>query len=298
MVFEFTRRKFLADGALTVGALAASPCVLAAGAVTAKRVSKMQLGLVTYLWGKDWDLTTLIDNCTKSNVLGVELRSTHKHGVERELNAAQRQKVKQQFADSPVTCVGIGSNERFDNPDLAVVKQAIAATKEFIVLSHDVGGSGVKVKPDKFYDEVPKEQTTAQIGIALNELAEFGAGYGQEIRLEVHGRYNHLPDIRSILDVADHENVKVCWNSNQQDLAGEGLEHNFHLVSNRFGATCHIHELDSENYPYQELINLLVEMDYSGWLLLECSSEPSDPLAALSDQLVVFDQLVARAQST
>ena len=40
------------------------------------------LGLVTYLWGKDWDLPTLIANCEATNFAGVELRSTHKHGVE------------------------------------------------------------------------------------------------------------------------------------------------------------------------------------------------------------------------
>ena len=42
----------------------------------------MQLGLVTYLWGQDWDLPTLITNCETTGVLGVELRTQHAHGVE------------------------------------------------------------------------------------------------------------------------------------------------------------------------------------------------------------------------
>ena len=33
--------------------------------------SKMKLGLVTYQWGKDWDLPTLISNCEKTGLLGV-----------------------------------------------------------------------------------------------------------------------------------------------------------------------------------------------------------------------------------
>ena len=41
----------------------------------------MQLGLVTYQWGADWDLPTLLANCKKANVLGVELRTTHAHKV-------------------------------------------------------------------------------------------------------------------------------------------------------------------------------------------------------------------------
>ncbi len=39
----------------------------------------MQFGLVTYLWGKDMDLPTLLKNCEASGLLGVELRTEHKH---------------------------------------------------------------------------------------------------------------------------------------------------------------------------------------------------------------------------
>jgi len=41
----------------------------------------MRFGLVTYQWGKDWDLPTLIANCKKTGLLGVELRTQHAHGV-------------------------------------------------------------------------------------------------------------------------------------------------------------------------------------------------------------------------
>ena len=50
----------------------------------------MQLGIVTYSIGKDWDLDTLIANCEETGFDGVELRTTHAHGVEVELSAAER----------------------------------------------------------------------------------------------------------------------------------------------------------------------------------------------------------------
>ena len=105
-------------------------------------------GLVTYLWGRDWELPELIENCHKTGFGSVELRTTHKHGVEPSLSAAQRKEVAARFEDSGVNLAGIGSDERFDSPDPQKLRQAIDATKEFIRLSHDVGGSGVKVKPD------------------------------------------------------------------------------------------------------------------------------------------------------
>lgn len=255
----------------------------------------MAFGLVTYLWGKDWDLPTLIENCEEAGALGVELRTTHAHGVEPSLTKQQREAVRNFFAETDVVLAGIGSNERYDNPDPAVVKKAIAATKAYVRLSHDVGSTGVKVKPDRFHANVPREKTIEQIGRSLNELGEYAEGFGQQIRLEVHGQCGELPTIKAILDVADNRNVTVCWNSNPQDLEGEGLEHNFGLVSKRFGATCHVRELDTPGYPYQKLINLLVAMDYQGWILLETSTKPKDKVAELAKQVKLLKQMVAKA---
>mgnify|MGYP006174455515 CR=1 FL=1 len=55
--------------------------------------------------------------------------------------------------------------------------------------------------------------------------------------------------VYAIIDVAANENVRVCWNSNAQDLQGEGLEHNFNLVRPHFGATLHV--LHATDRPLQ-----------------------------------------------
>jgi sugar phosphate isomerase/epimerase len=292
-----TRRDFLKHSmAAGAAALAAGPLAgtLAQGAD--KPGSKMRLGLVTYLWGKDWDLPTLIANCEKSQVLGVELRTTHAHGVEPSLNVGERIEVKKRFADSPVEFVGPGSNERFDHPDPEGLNKAIEATKAFVKLSHDCGGSGVKVKPNSFQKNVPREKTIEQIGKSLNVVAAFGADYGQQIRLEVHGQCSPLPIMREIMQFADHPNVGVCWNSNAQDLEGEGLEHNFNLVKDRFGATAHVRELNLGDYPYQQLLHLFVKMDYAGWILLECRTSPEERVAAMIEQRKVWEGMIAKAQ--
>lgn len=289
---RLSRRSFLHAGTASIAAAALGRRAFAA----TPPGSGMKFGLVTYLWGQHWDLPTLIAHCEKTKVLGVELRTTHKHGVERELTAAARAEVKKRFEDSPVVHVGIGSNESFDHPIEIKLKQAIEATKEFIKLSHDTGGSGVKVKPNNLHPNIPHEQTIAQIGKALNELGAFGADYGQEIRLEVHGKCSPLPIIKQIMDVADHPNVGVCWNSNDVDLEGEGLVHNFNLVKDRFGATAHVRELNIGPYPYQELMNLFVEMDYDGWILLEARTDPKDPIAALNEQREVWEAMIAKGQ--
>ncbi|MHC4505213.1 MAG: sugar phosphate isomerase/epimerase family protein [Planctomycetota bacterium] len=297
-----SRRRFMRRSA-ALGALGLAAAPHGRALAAEKPGSKMKLGLVTYLWGKDWDLPTLIGNCERSKVLGVELRTTHKHGVEVRLNADERREVKRRFDESPVVHVGIGGNERLDDPNPAKLKKAIEATKAFVKLSHDTGGSGVKVKPNSFHKGVPREKTIEQIGRSLNTLGKFAADYGQQIRLEVHGQCCLLPIIRQIMDVAEHPSAVVCWNSNSQDLQGESkdpkenLVRNFDLVKHRFGATAHVRELNVGSYPYRELIGLFVKMDYAGWILLEARTKQKDRVKALVEQRELFQAMVAEAQA-
>ncbi|MBN1444040.1 MAG: sugar phosphate isomerase/epimerase [Planctomycetes bacterium] len=292
-----SRRSFLRFTLGSCAALAASPLRDLLAEAAGKPGSKMRIGLVTYLWGQDWDLPTVIRNCERSGVLGVELRTEHKHGVEPSIGEAERREVKKRFADSPVVFVGPGSNERFDHPDPKKLEAAIEATKGFIKLSHDCGGSGVKVKPDSFHEGVPREKTIEQIGKSLDIVGKFAADHGQEIRLEVHGQCSPLPIMKQIMDHVTAPNVGLCWNSNGEDLKGEGLEHNFNLVKKRFGKTVHVRELEDKGYPYQKLMDLLVAMSYEGWILLECRGKPADRVQALIEQREIFETMVAAAQA-
>jgi sugar phosphate isomerase/epimerase len=289
---EFVRRSVIAGSAAAAAGPLGAFCSLAGE----RGKPAMRLGLCTYLWGQDWDLPTILANCRKSGVLGVELRTQHKHGVEPSLSPRQRAEVKKRFAASPVVFVGMGTNECFDNPDPARLRQSIETAKKFVRLSHDCGGSGVKVKPNDFHKGVPHERTIEQIGTSLNGLGRFAADFGQQIRLEIHGSCWQLTTIHEIMQVADHPNVGVCWNSNPQDLAGRGLEYNFNLVKRRLGATTHIRELDSTGYPYRQLLDLLVAADYRGWLLLECASKPKDRVAAMAAQQTIFKRMLAAAR--
>lgn len=255
----------------------------------------MAFGLVTYLWAKDMDLATLIGTCERSGLLGVELRTEHRHGVEPTLSKAERIDVRKRFEDSPVVLVGYGSNAEFHDRDPAKLKQNIALTKAYIDLMHDCGGTGVKVKPNQLVDGVPPEKTIVQIGRALNEVAAYGEEQGQQIRVEVHGRgTSELPVMKAILDVADHPNATICWNSNSDDLHGEGLKSNFHLVKNRLGATVHVRELNLGDYPYADLFGLLAGIGYKGWILLEARAQPADPVAAMTEQRRLFERLIGR----
>jgi len=257
----------------------------------------MKLGLVTYQWAKDWNLPTLIANCTQTGVLGVELRTEHAHGVETKLNASQRTEVKKMFADSPVTCIGYGANFEYHSPDAVKLRMNIDQTKEYIKLCKDIGASGIKVKPNDLPEGVAKEKTIAQIAASLNEVGKFALDYGQLVRVEVHGnKTQELPNMKAIFDQVTATNVKMCWNCNDQDLLPPGLEGNFNSVKKWFGDTVHVREFNVGEYPYQQLFDPFTGIKYNGWILLEARTEPVDKIAALKEQLNLFNQLIANSK--
>ena len=276
-----TRRSFFRTTAFTAGVLALLPhrSVSAEAATKSFLVKqpRMKLGTVTYNLAQDWDVPTIIKNCEAAGFQGVELRTTHKHGVEVSLNKEQRAEVRKRFADSKVELMGLGSAFDYHTPDQQKLRKDIDATKEYIALAQDVGATGVKVRPNGLPKEVPLEKTLEQIGRSLNELGRFAKEHGQVIRLEVHGTGTSLlPNIKRIIDVADHPNVGVCWNSNPSDLDGAGFDHNFDLVKNKIVAV-HLRDLFIEDYPFRKLFARLNEIQFAGFCLAEIppSTDPT-----------------------
>ncbi len=296
---DLSRRDFLARGlCVTTGAAAAvalTSCDSLKTAETDKRPARTRFGFTTYQWGKDWDIPALIANCSKARVFGVELRTSqsYAHGVELDLNARQRSEVKKRFEDSPVCLVGIASGERYDSPDEAELDSAIENTKAFVKLSRDVGGSGVRVFPNSFHNNVPREKTVEQIAKALNVVGAFAADYGQQIRLEAHGNAGELPTIRAIMDKVVQPSVRVKLNSDKRDTSGEGFESKFNLVKDLLGDTLHLHNLKDTGFPYQHQMDLLVKMGWTGWQLLEASNKVPDRVQALIEQRQIWDRMLA-----
>lgn len=275
-----SRRRFLQSASLALAATGLGSPGSSAAESAPQSSGRMHVGLVTYNLAKDWDVPTIIKHCTETKFEGVELRTTHKHGVEVGLGKDQRAEVKRRFADSPVQLFGLGSAFDYHTPDQARLRRDIEATKAYIVLAHDVGATGVKVRPNGLPKEVPVQKTLEQIGRSLRGLGEFGAGLGQQIRLEVHGSGTSLvPHIKTILDVASHPNVGACWNSNQTDLEGAGFEANFDLLKGRIFSV-HLRDLYLEEYPWRRLLARLNGSGFAGFCLAEIP-ESADPVRVM-----------------
>lgn len=259
-----SRRSFLAAGAAAL----AAPHLGAADTPAAK----FKLGLVTYNVPANWDLPTVLKVCKEVGIAAVECRTTHKHGVEPTLSADQRKEVKKRFADSGVVFWGCGSVCEFHSDKPEVVKKNVEDCKAFVGLVRDLGGTGVKVRPNGVPKGADEQKTFEQIGKALQECGKAAADAGVEIWVEVHGAITQLPkNMKTIMEACGHKSVGVTWNSNPPDVVNKSVAESFALLK-PWIKSCHINELENDasgKYPYRELFKLLRESGYDRYTLIE-----------------------------
>lgn len=261
--------------------MAMEPSSAAGNSVQRKETkARMKLGLVTYNIASKWDLSTLIEKCRTIGIEGVELRTTHAHGVEPALTNEQRLDVRKRFEGSGVVLWGLGSICEFHSTDPAVVKRNVEDCKAFVLLAADVGARGVKVRPNGLPEGVPIEKTLEQIGLALRECGRFASEHGIEIWLEVHGKEScHPPYVRAMLDHCGHPAVGACWNGNPADVKDGSVKEYFELLRPNL-TSCHINQIWQPAYPWKEFFSLLKASKYDRYTLAEIP-ESADPDAVL-----------------
>jgi sugar phosphate isomerase/epimerase len=296
MLNDLTRRKLLqtglagAAGAAAVGTLGRAHPLGAADAAPAAEKPGIHFGMVTYMVGANMDLARLIDVCEKSGMEGVELRTTHKHGVEPSLDAAGRAKVRALFAKTKVRLRTLGSVCEFHSPDPEAVKKNIETAKEFVTLAVDVGAWGVKVRPNGLQPDV--EKTLKQIGESIAQVGEFARPKGIAVVVEMHGKgSSDPPNMAKVMQYCNNPNVGLTWNSNADDAKDGSIKANFDLCK-QWIRHCHVRDLTKPDYPWQELVTLLKGINYNGYMMFEGSSK-EDPVAFLTKERETWEKLMA-----
>jgi sugar phosphate isomerase/epimerase len=273
---DFFKKSVLVSSGLALGSVAAES---QGNEMKVSRTNKppLKLGLMSYNLARNWDIETIIKNCTEARFQHVELRTTHAHKVEVNLSKAQRKEVRKRFEDSALEAISLASGFSYHHADAARLRENIEGTKEYTKLAHDIGALGIRVFPNAVSDKgVSVEKTLEQIGKAVRECGVFAKDYGVEIRLANHGRgTNRVQVVRKILDYADSPYVYVNWNCDGSDIEAPGFESNFNLVKDRI-RNLHMHDLFNEGYPYRKLFQLLRDNNYNRYCDAEIgeSKEP------------------------
>jgi len=253
------------------------PALASESGRTRTRRKPLRLGLMSYNLARNWDIATIIKNCTETGFEHIELRTTHAHGVEVTLSKSERQKVRKRFEDAGLK-ISLASGFAYHSPNAEELKKNIEGTKEYTLLARDLGAIGIRVFPNALLTDkgIPEEQTLEQIGKSLGQVGDFAHDYDVEIRVCVHGRgTNIVSRIKKMIDYAESPYVYVNWNCDANDAKGPGFDANFESVKDRI-RNIHMHEL-WDDYPYRRLFQLLRRSGYQGYCDAEIpdSAEPT-----------------------
>jgi sugar phosphate isomerase/epimerase len=284
-----TRRRFLQAATGLTAAGMAVPAAAAAPITNQKAPLKFKLGIVTYNIAATWDIPTILKVCKNVGLSPVELRTTHKHGIEPILNKDQRKDVRKRFADAGIAIWGCGTTCEFHSPDPAKVKKNIETCKRFVELAADIGGKGVKVRPNGLPKTVAIDKTLEQIGKSLIPCGKAAVDAGVEIWVEVHGGTEYPADkdgvkrgssyppyVKKMMEHCGHPKVGLTWNSNASDIKNGSVAEYFKLLR-PWIRSCHINELHNDlygKYPYRELFRLFRETGYDRVTLAEIQGVP------------------------
>lgn len=271
---NFSRRNFLKTAAVSAPVVMLPALALGAekqvkGNAFTLNKNPLKLGLMTYRLGMKWNIDTIIKNCTETKFEHIELRTTHAHGVEVTLSAAERTAVKKRFQDAGLA-ISLASGFRYNSPDPAVLKKNIEGTKEYILLGKDVGAIGIRV----FGDNAADEKMMKQIGEALAEVGEYGHTNGVDIRLCDDGP--PLSMIKKNIDASKSPYVYINWNCPMSDMEGDGFEANFNSVK-KLIRNVHLRDLYND-YPWRQFFSLLSASGYKGYCDAEIPASDEDPI--------------------
>ena len=159
------RRSFLAASAAMSGGFLPGGL---APAQAADPERQFQLGCVTYNLLKDMDLETIIHTLETTGLAAVELRTTHKHGVEPSIGPDARAAVRERFTRTKVRLLSYGTECEFQSPDAAVRQHQVEIGKSFVDLARDTGAIGVK---DRFGDSGAPWELVKELQVSAEHIA-------------------------------------------------------------------------------------------------------------------------------
>jgi sugar phosphate isomerase/epimerase len=240
-------------------------------------VLAVKLSLLTYLLGKDYSLEELLAICTKYGYAGVECRAQlgHKHGVELAATPEQRAAIKAAFAASPVALAGISTSCRFESLDAEERAEQVATAKGFIDLAADVGAPQIRVFGNAFPKGADKSQVIENVGMCLREIGEYAETSGVDCNLEMHGDFYYWEYTLRAVRIADHPRIGIVYNCDPRETRWGPIRTFLEPIA-PYLRHVHMHNLETNDYPYPEFLRILKDLGYGRFMSLECN-DSADP---------------------
>lgn len=163
----------------------------------------------------DWPLDKILDVAVANKYKGIEIR-----GIQREMDLSKSphfnsneniKATKQKFADKGLKIVGLGSSAAMHHAAEAERSKAMDEAKRFIEIADKAGCPYIRVFPNNFPKDIPKEKTMELMVAGLNELAKFSKGTSVKVLMETHGDLIWSDDLVKVMSQVDAGQTGLVW---------------------------------------------------------------------------------------
>src|SRR5579862_8863354 len=254
----------------------------------------MHLGLMAYQLAKEWDVDTTARMCKEGKMESFEFfaHPDYKQKVSLDMPASDAKKIRKSFADCQVNIAGLAITERYDWPNIAQVKEAVARTKQFVLLAVDMGAPRLRVLGDQLHPTEPKAWTISRVSNALTELVHYSAGLGVDMAFEMHNGFANWDDAVEVVKRVNHPRCYLVHNSQPQNTPPEDFDRVFETIRPYIGHV-HLHDLLDSKFPYKKFLCKLRDTNYEGTCSLELNPS-QDPIRVLHLTRAVFEEFLVK----
>ncbi len=306
------RRHFVSSGLWLAGSALLPASVLANAGLAANASPNAASPLLSFstLGCPKWDLPQVLSFAAAKGYQGVELR-----GINGELNlpaspwfrdSASTAATLQRFRDNKLRIAGLGSSAELHHADPAKRREAIDQAKAFIDLANALGGTNVRVFPNKLPKEENKKVVIDRIAAGMNELAAYAKGGPSTVLLETHGDLVWADDIVQVMQQVSGP-AGVIWDIyNMWTITQEApavvfpklrpyIRHTHIKDSQPANGQEHYVLLGKGRAPVREAVALLKSSGYSGFYSFEWEKlwhpDIAEPEIALADFPQAFKKI-------
>ncbi len=246
----------------------------------------MKLAIST-LGCPSWTFDQIVESAHWLGYEGVEFRGI---GEQMDLTEIpefsdhQATATRDRLAGLGLSIPSLGSSARFHDADPGARKKNEEEARAYIRLAQRLGAPCVLVFGDLLPKEEERETVLDRVGRALRALGPFGEDHGVRVLLETHGDFFRAPDVKAVMEIADHPHVGVLWDTHHPyRFGGDSGGETVRLIGPYIAHTHFKDSIPDPGYergfryvhfgdgdvPQTSFLRLLKGMDYKGFLTFE-----------------------------
>lgn len=228
----------------------------------------------------NWDIRRIVEFARRYRYDGVELRGAGRQHISLEISPLERREIKNLFEDNGLEICCISAYTRFASPIKEERDTNVETLVRYCELAKEMGSSIVR----SFIGDVPKDVKESDymnyIPEALHSVGERIKDLGVDVVIETHDYFSTGRLISEIIKRTESENIKALWDVWHPYRSGESPKETLEYLRPYLR---HMHIKDAKklddnwqlvlpgegDIPLLEVINLLKEVSYSGYLSFE-----------------------------